>query len=379
MGVQKTNGALRKGIRSAILVAVVVAAGGGVSAWKLASAQAAEAAAANQPEPMEAVAEAVAARYEHRDWTTAIGTVLATRSIELRNEVPGTIDEVSLVPGTIVEEGDVLVALDVAVERAELRALEARAELARTNLERYDRMAAQQAASAIELDNARTEREIALAEIARVQAIIERKTIRAPFRARVGLGDVHRGQFLEVGQLLTTLQGVDDAMHVDFSVSQAVALGLAPGDVVDVLIGQSGAVALPARVTAVDARIDPSTRSALVRARLEQTGGRVSPGASVRVRVPVGDVRPVVVVPASGLRRGPSGDHVFVLRPDEGGKLRAHARPVRVGPSVGRDVVIESGLEPGDRIAASGSFKLREGVLVSVVESTLAAADAGEG
>lgn len=372
MGEQTRHG-LRSGFRSATLIAVVLGVGAGLTAWKLATAQDAQAAAAMQQEPMEVVSDAVAATYEHREVTTSIGTVLATRSVTLRNEIAGTVAEVSLVPGQIVEEGVVLVALDVSVERAELRALAARAELARATLVRYERMAERQAASAIELDNARAEHDIALAEIARVEAIIARKTIRAPFRARVGLSDVHRGQFLEAGTLLTTLQGVADAVDIDFSVSQIVASGLAAGDDVEVVVGQDAAATFPARVTAVDSRVDPTTRNALVRARIQQTGGRLTPGASVRVRVPVGAARSVVIVPASGLRRGPAGDHVFVLDEDEAGTVRAYVRRVEAGPVLGRDVVVLSGLEAGERVAASGSFKLREGVLVMV-----AGGDAGE-
>jgi len=375
MGEQRKSG-LRNGIRSAILIGVVVSVGVGLSGWKLASAEDAQAAAANQPEPIEVVTAAVAQSHEHRETTTSIGTVLAIRSVALRNEVPGTVAEAELTSGRIVGEGAVLVAFDVSVEQAELRALQARAELARTTLERYERMAGRQAASAIELDNARAEYDIARAEMARVQAIIDRKTIRAPFRARVGLADVHRGQFLEAGTLLTTLQGIDDAVHVDFSVSQTVAAGLASSDVIEVVVGQDAAVAVPARIVAVDARVDASTRNALIRARIESAGGRLTPGASVRVRVPVGGVQSVVVVPASGLRRGPAGDHVFVLSAGADGQTRAHVRSVEAGPLLGRDVVIVSGLEAGERVAASGSFKLREGVLVSVPGSEVTGAAA---
>src|SRR5690606_11964882 len=89
--------------------------------------------------------------------------------------------------------------------------------------ERVQRMAAQRAVSAIDLDNARAERDVARAEIERTKAVIARKTIRAPFRARVGIADVHPGQFLDAGTLLTTLQGVDDEADVDFAVAQDVA------------------------------------------------------------------------------------------------------------------------------------------------------------
>ncbi|HEM45643.1 MAG TPA: efflux RND transporter periplasmic adaptor subunit, partial [Alphaproteobacteria bacterium] len=230
----------------------------------------------------------------------------------------------------------------------------------------YERMAERQAASAIELDNVRAEHDVALAEVARLQAIIERKTIRAPFRARVGIADVHPGQFLDAGTLLTTLQGVDDAVHVDFTVPQAVAAGLAAGDEVEIVTSEEDPAPTLARVTAVDARVDPTTRNATVRARIELAGAaaRLTPGASVRVRVPVGAPRPAVFVPVSALRRGPEGDHVFVVAPAEDGATRAFVRRVQVGAVVGDEVALASGVEAGERVATSGSFKLRDGVRV---------------
>ncbi|MEQ9569608.1 MAG: efflux RND transporter periplasmic adaptor subunit [Longimicrobiales bacterium] len=361
-----TKGRTRRSVRSGALIAAVVTIGGGLSLWKAASAQDAQAAAADQPEPAEVISDAHVRAYEHREVTTSIGTILATRSVTLRNEVPGTVAEVGLIPGRVVEQGEVLVALDVSVEEAELDALLARAALAETTLARYERMAGRQAVSAIELDNARAERDIAQADIARVRALIARKTIRAPFRARVGLADVHRGQFLEAGSLLTTLQGVDDAVHVDFSVSQSVAAALRPGSVVDVAVGQESTRTVPARVTAIDSRVDPTTRNGMVRARIDGVHDELVPGASVRVNVPFGATQTVAVVPASALRRGPAGDHVYVLGAGNQAELRAYVRPVRAGPMLGRDVVIFDGVRPGERVAAAGSFKLREGVKVVV-------------
>lgn len=351
----------RAGARSAVLVAAVIAVGGGLFAWKYASAQGS---AAVQPEPAEVVVEAVAVSREHRGTATSIGTVLATRSITLRNEVPGTVRLARLSPGQVVEAGTVLVALDVSVEEAELRALEARALLAETTLARLQRLAERRAVSAIEVDNARAERDVTLAEKERTRAVIARKTIRAPFRARIGIADVHPGQFLEAGTLLTTLQGVEDAANVDFAVSQSVALGLRAGDIVEVQTGTSEGSSISARIVAVDARIDPGTRNATVRARIDGAGATLSPGASVRVRVAVGVPQEAVLVPVSALRKGPGGDHLFVLDVAPTGEMRARVRLVRAGPVLGDEVVILDGLSAGERVAAAGSFKLREGVLV---------------
>jgi membrane fusion protein (multidrug efflux system) len=315
------------------------------------------------PEPMEVVSAVLASPRTHVEKTTSIGTVIALQSVTVRTELSGTVREAALVPGRIAEAGTVLVRLDVAVEEAELKAQEAQAALAESNLARVQRAHRNQAASEMELDRARAERDIAVAQIARTQAVINRKTIRAPFRSRVGLSDVHLGQYLSEGTLLTTLQSVDEAAHVDFSVSQDVAAGLRPGGTVEILASRQ-ASPVAAQVVAVDAKVDPLTRNARVRARIESAGS--APGTSVRVRVPVGSAVPAVSVPASALRKGPEGDHVFVIRPDKDGKPRATLRRVRSGALLGDEVLVLAGLERGEQVATSGSFKLREGVLVAV-------------
>jgi len=358
-------------IKSAALLGILLASGGGLAVHKADAARDAAAAAAAMPEPMEVVTAAPAVEREHRGITTAVGTVLALRSITLRNELPGTVRRVRLSPGQIVDSGTVLVALDVDVEQADLHAQLAQVELARTTVERLERLMKSQAVSQEELDRAVAERAVAEAQVERTRAIIERKTIRAPFRARVGIADVHPGQYLDGGTELTTLQGVAQSAHVDFAVSQDVAAGLEPGDRVAVFAGADTAP-LAARIIAVDARVDPTTRSATVRARIEDARAP-SPGASVRVEVPVGASGTAVAIPVSALRKGPGGDHVFVLVADSTGQTRAHARPVLSGAALGEEVMILSGLASGEQVAASGSFKLREGVKVTIAAAQPAA------
>jgi len=354
-------------IGSGALILAVLVAAGSLAAWKRGAIEESNAAAAQRPEPMEAVTVATAHERPHLRTTTAIGTVVALRSIALKNEIAGTVHRVALVPGEIVEPETVLVALDVSVEEAELRALEAQAALAETMLGRVQRASQNRGASESDVDRARAELDVARAQMERTKAIIARKTIRAPFRARVGMADVHPGQYLNEGTLLTTLQGVDDAVHVDFAVAQAVAQGLRQGQSVEVL-ASTRSRPVEASIVAIDARVDPQTRNAMVRARIEGASNAPSPGASVRVRVPVGTPIQAVVVPVNALRKGPGGDHVFVIAPDQAGTLRASIRNVESSAVLGDEVVILSGLAVGEQVAASGSFKLREGVLVAVAD-----------
>jgi membrane fusion protein (multidrug efflux system) len=209
---------------------------------------------------------------------------------------------------------------------------------------------------------------VARAQIARTKAIIAKKTIRAPFRARVGIADVHPGQYLDEGTLLTTLQGLGEAVHVDFTVAQQVAAGLRVGEPVEVFAAGNSPTVM-AKIVALDARVDPATRNAMIRARIEGTRDVPAPGASVRVRIPVGPERTVVAIPVSALRKGPGGDQVFVIAPDKDGRNRVHTRQVESGSMLGDEIVIHAGLTAGERIAAVGSFKLRDGILIAVADA----------
>ena len=359
----------RRLVASSVLLVFVLGTGALLAAWKQNANREAEAASAKHPEPVEQVTLATAEQREHHPTATAIGTVLATRSITLRNEVSGTVRRASLTPGRIVEAGTVLVALDVSVEQAELRALEAQATLAETMLRRREQLLAERVIAEDEVDQVRAQRDVAVAQTARLRAVIAKKTIRAPFRAQVGLADVHPGQYLNEGVELTTLQGVSDEVHVDFAVAQSVAAGIRVGSTVQVSTGE-GAAPMPASVVAIDARVDPTTRNATIRARLAGGPNGPAPGASVRVLVPVGKSTRAVSIPVSALRKGPDGDHVWVIGPDKAGVMRASERKVESGPLLGETVIVLGGLKAGERIAAGGSFKLREAVRVQPCPSS---------
>ncbi len=354
----------RKALGSLLLLASLAGAGLGIYLWKGALVANAATAAAQQQEMPIVVGAAPVRTSQHARTTTAIGTVRALRSITLRNELPGTVRNVALTAGAIVDQGALLVELDVAVETAQLHALQAEARLAESMLGRMERALQSQGASAADVDRARAQHDMAVANVQRLEALIEQKRLRAPFRARVGLVDLHLGQYLEPGTPITTLQGVDAAVHVDFAVPQEAAARLVVGQAVQVQ-KRGGEPVVAAQVVAVDARVDEATRNAWVRAEL---GGEnlPQPGASVRVQVPIAAPAEVLVVPVSALRKSPAGDFVYVLAKDPQGALRARQRPVVGGPSLGDEVIVREGLQVGELVAAEGSFKLREGALVQV-------------
>jgi membrane fusion protein (multidrug efflux system) len=362
---------LRRGLASLLLLAAVAGTAYGFHAWKRDHQAKAAEAAKSQPEPAWAVEAAEVRTRPFARSSTTIGTVRALQSITLRNELPGTVRQATLQSGQVVDAGALLVELDVTVEQAELAALQAEAALASTMLARMEQAEKEQGASAADVDRARAQHDMALANVERTKALIERKRVRAPFRARVGMVDLHLGQYLEPGTEITTLQGLDEAVHVDFALPQDTAAALQVGGTVDIGIG-AAPTTLPATIVAIDARVEVATRNTWLRALLRSPAPLPAPGASVRVKAPVEAVHDVMVVPVNALRRGPGGEHVFAIVATPNGQLRAEQRRVTAGTVIGDDIVVTSGVQVGERVATTGSFKLQPGWLLAVTNAATA-------
>lgn len=356
-------------ITSIVIIVGVLSVAAGLTVWKKHTDRAAQAAkAAGGWEPAESVQLVPVKTGTHQRSMSATGTVWAVRHVNLATEVSGKVESIGFESGQIVEQGALLVRLDSSTEQADLRAAEAAVELARVTLERYRQALTGKAVSEREIDKAQAELVQAQARVQQLKAMIDKKDIRAPFRGRIGIRDTHPGQYLSEGQRITTLQDVSDQVNVDFSIPQTQAAGLRVGSDVTIIVGAAlgKPTEVPAKVSAFDSQIDLATRNAKIRATLDSMNGRLSPGMFVDVRVPLGEPAPVLTVPPTAVRHAPFGDHVFVVAPDEKdpSKLRARQRFVKLGGAAGDQVIIADGLKAGEQLAADGSFKLREGVIV---------------
>lgn len=298
----------------------------------------------------------------YRAQTTAVGTVLAPRSITLSNELPGTVNQISFEPGAIVEQGQTLVTLDTSVEQAQLAAAEARVQFTESTLKRTRQMAATKAVTETELEETESQWKQAEAQASELRAVIARKTITAPFRAQSGLSDTHVGQYLPAGSLITTLQSVDDYLYVDFMIPQTIVRWLEIGQPIQLVVGSNQFVS---HIEALDAQADRSTRNVRVRARWSDPPKSAVPGDSVQVVVTYGPEITFPAVPAESVRYSPQGTFVFSASKDQEGHLRAVQTPVVVGASLGKQVGMASGVKLGDEVVVEGSFKIRDGALIA--------------
>ncbi len=385
--------------------------GGGLWWWK--NGQIAAAAAQPQMEPPSSVSIALVTTAQWRPTSDLVGTVFALRSVTVQNELPGVVRFVGFESGSIVEAGQVLVKLDDRTDQSQLASAEAalrvaeadvsvvdsRIKLAEAEFKRQEQAVAARATPAVEVDRARAEMEKTAAEKIRAQASvdeerahvqevrtrIEKLTITAPFRGRVGLRTIQEGQFLAQqmgmgggeGTPIATLQEVADTIYIDFAVPQEYLDRVRVGTIVAGTrdtggTGGSTGGSVELKVVAIDSTASLSTRNVRVRSEVDNQNEALRPGMFVKIRVPVDEARDYIVVPVTAVRRASYADQVFIIKdvqePGPDGKphaaMRASQRFVKLGPTIGDEVIVLDGLKVGDRIATSGSFKLRDGALV---------------
>ncbi len=344
-------------ITAMVLLAVILAG------YKLSQKLSSDRALAAAAEPVEAVHAVQARVAPFAGDARSVGTVVATQTVQIRNELAGTVTYVGFKSGEVVRKGSVLVRMDTTEERARLNAQTARAAVASKNLERSRELVKRGFISQAQIDLLVSEARAAGAEAAAIGAVIAKKEIRSPFTGRAGIHDLHPGQYLEEGTSITTLQGVDPRRYVDFNLPAQTAANLGLGGIVRV-----GGPGLPpggleARVAARDSS---ATDSRLVKYRVSipVVADQLLPGSFAEILVPTGPPTPMVFVPRTAVNQRPHAAYVFVLSPQAKGGFRVRQQVVRLGPVAGDDVAIVAGLKGGERIAADGAFKLRDGMLV---------------
>ncbi len=362
----------------AMIGALVLTAGvaGGLGYWKWKGIQKAMRA-GPPPEFPEAVVLATVESRPYQRSFQAVGTIQAIRHITVATEVSGKVAHVGYESGQTIEEGAVILRLDTSTEEADLRAAEALVRLNQATLDRYEQVSAN-AISKQEVDRVRAELDQSRARVEQLKTTIAKKEIRAPFAGKLGMRDVQPGQYLAQGETITTLQGTSDEVYVDFSVPQLQAAGIPVGGTVSVMVAGRE---VTARVIASDPRIDMTTRNARVRAIMPSMGGRLTPGMFVDVRIPLGEAEEVLTIPPTAVRYAPFGSYTFVVEPDpkDAKALRVHQRFIKAAGSTGGRVIIQDGLKAGERVAADGAFKLREGALVFEPPAGMAGAGVKEG
>jgi len=318
--------------------------------------------------PPETVSSVMAREEKWRDTLSAVGSISAVQGVMVTAEIPGTVREIAFESGAVVAKDDLLVKLDTSSEEAQLRALEAQSELARTNLARMQSLRSENTVSQSELDQAETSLKQFVANADNIRAVIAKKVIRAPFAGRLGIREVNTGQYLEAGKPIVSLQSLAP-LYGDFSMPQQELARLKTGLAVRLSTDTYPDKVFDGVLTAINPDLDPVTRSLRLQATFANADGLLRPGMFARMEVVFPEEQTVLVIPATSTMRAPYGDSVFVIESNTNGSggLVVRQQFVQVSGAKGDYVSVTSGLKPGDRVVGAGLFKLRNGM--SVVEN----------
>lgn len=321
----------------------------------------------NSPWPAESATISTALVHEETwpDTLSAVGSVSANQGVTVAPEIAGTVSEIDFESGATVKRGDLLLKLDTSTEDAQLRALEAQAEWAKLSVERQRKLREDKTVSQSDLDQADATWKQAEANADNIRAIIQKKTIRAPFSGRLGIRLVNLGEQLDVGKSIVSLQSLSP-IFVDFSLPQQEIAKLQVGLKVKALSDSYPTNEFEGEISAINPDLDTGTRSVRVRAKFENSDELLRAGMFAQVAVVLPQENPVMVIPSTALLRAPYGDSVFIIGPDKDNPKNVVAQQafIRTGSTRGDFVSVESGLKVGDRVASSGIFKLHNKILV---------------
>ncbi len=305
--------------------------------------------------------------------TQAVGTLVARQSVTLRPEVSGRVLRIAFKDGSAVRQGQLLVQLDDALQRAELSQARAQLSIAQANTKRNEELVAQNFVSQRVLDESRANLQVAQAQVDLAQARLARMGIVAPFSGTVGIANVNLGEYIKDGTAVVNLEDTS-ALMVDFRLSERYQTRVAVGQMVQVQLDALPGQNFTARVIALDPLLDANGRAVAVRASMPADAAkRLRSGMFARVTVVFGVDDSALVVPEEAILPQGGRQWVVVLdaAPELDGKPQWTARRVAVTTGVRRDsmVQITDGLKVGDTIVVAGQQRIQQdGQPVRVVE-----------
>jgi membrane fusion protein (multidrug efflux system) len=284
----------------------------------------------------------------------ALGTARANEAVEITSKASNIVTAVRFRDGQAVQRGQVLVELDSAQARADLAAAQAALTDSTSQLARSRELLPTQALSKSQFDQITATQRADEARVAAARARLEDTVIRAPFSGRVGLRRISVGSLISPGTVIATL---DDSsiIKVDFTVPEVNLSQLREGLPLTATSTAWPGRRFAGRVTSVDSRIDPVSRSVTVRAELPNPEALLKPGMFLNVEI-VRDQRNALVVPEEALVPEQNRQYVYVV---DGGT--AQKREVRIGARSPGSVEILAGLALGERVIVEGTVKVREG------------------
>jgi membrane fusion protein, multidrug efflux system len=300
---------------------------------------------------------------------TAVGGLAAVHQVNVTSDVSGRITEIKFQPGSHVEAGAPLLQLFDAPEQGDLASFKAQAVGAQAALDRAKQLASRQFGPQSTVDSTQATYDQAMAGIAKTQALISQKLVRAPFEGELGVRMVEVGQYISAGTTIVSLTALDE-LYANFTVTEKDSGHLKVGQVVRIAVDAYPGQTFEGKITTIEPQIMADTRNIRVQATIANPDHILKPGMFTTTTVVLPDKAAVVTVPETAVDYTLYGDSVFLIteKKEDDGKtsLTAVRTFVRTGNRIEGRTEIVSGVKPGDRVVAVGQLKLQSGAAVAI-------------
>ena len=322
----------------------------------------------NKPPPLNvSVAEAKSEVIPNL-WT-AVGGLAAVHQVNVTSDVSGRITEIKFTPGSHVTAGTPLVQLYDQPDQGDLANYKAQATVAELSLDRAKQLASRQFGPQATVDSAQAAFDQAQAGIAKTEAIISQKVVRAPFDGDLGVRNVEVGQYLTAGTSIVSLTDLS-VLYANFTITEKDSAQLKVGQTVRVAVDAYPGRTFEGKITTIEPQIATDTRNIRVQATIGNADGILKPGMFATTTVVLPDKPAVVTVPETAIDYTLYGDSVYVIteKTADDGKtsLSAVRTFVQTGNRLDGRAEILKGLKPGDRVVAVGQVKLQPGAAVAI-------------
>jgi membrane fusion protein, multidrug efflux system len=319
-----------------------------------------------------------AMRVQYSWWQPKIltyGSMRAVNGVYVTTELAGLVRNVYLKPGSDVKEGDVLVQLNADSDIALLHSLEAQEKLAEIVYHRDKAQFAVKAISKAVLDTDEQNLKNLTAQVAQQEAIVAKKTLKAPFNGRLGISTVNVGQYLNPGDQIVPLQALDP-LYADFFIPQQKLAELQVGSTVNIQSDTYPDKVFTGKVTTINPIVDVNTRNVKIEATIANPQSEIYPGMFVSAEVLTRPMKKYLTLPQTAISFNPYGEIAFIVQQkgkDKNGKSQLSVLQtfVTTGEKRGDQIAILDGLNEGDLIVTSGQLKLKNGSIVVINNSVV--------
>jgi multidrug efflux system membrane fusion protein len=300
---------------------------------------------------------------------TAVGDLAAVHQVNVTSDLNGRITEILFTAGASVKEGTPLLQLFDGPEQGDLASFKAQSTMAQLSLERAKQLASRQFGPQATVDQAQSAFDVANAGIAKTQAIISQKLVRAPFDGELGVRKVEVGQYLTAGTQIVSLTDLS-VLYANFTITEKDSGALKVGQTVRIAVDAYPGRKFEGKITTIEPQIATDTRNIRVQATIANPDRILKPGMFATTTVVLPDKLPVVTVPETAVDYTLYGDSVYLIteKKEDDGKtsLTAVRTFVQTGNRIDGRAEILKGLRPGDRVVAVGQQRLQSGSAVTI-------------